>query len=155
MFLALAPFMPKPRLVGIFGRNLLDEPEQAPGFDALMEFRDHKPFECVGEGRESRAAMELLSRRGWRVEAVDLEIRLVHDPGDRPEHRVTELVAAQEGLERAVAAVVGELDAAHTNGVASAGTSSGSIVCSFAISAHSAQNWSSSAGVSFPGPNIS
>ena len=71
VFLALAPFMPKPRLMGIFGRNLLDEPEQAPGFDALMEYRDHKPFECVGEGRESRAAMELLSQSpAWREDAL-------------------------------------------------------------------------------------
>ena len=31
VFLALAPFMPKPRLVGIFGRNLLDDPAQAAG----------------------------------------------------------------------------------------------------------------------------
>ena len=61
VFLALAPFMPKPRLVGIFGRNLLDDPEQVGGFDALLEFQDHKPFECVGEGRESRAAMAALA----------------------------------------------------------------------------------------------
>src|SRR5690606_11248147 len=48
VFLALAPFMPKPRLVAIFGRNLLDDPGLAPGFDALLEYQDHKPFECVG-----------------------------------------------------------------------------------------------------------
>lgn len=67
VFLALAPFMPKPRLMAIFGRNLLDEPEQAPGFDALLEFQDHKPFECVGEGRESRAAMAALAANpSWR-----------------------------------------------------------------------------------------
>ncbi|NLC60657.1 MAG: endonuclease domain-containing protein, partial [Gammaproteobacteria bacterium] len=30
VFLALAPFMSKPRLVGIFGRNLLDDAEQVP-----------------------------------------------------------------------------------------------------------------------------
>jgi hypothetical protein len=71
VFLALAPFMPKPRLVAIFGRNLLDDPEQVPGFDALLEYRDHKPFECVGEGRESRAAMAALARRPeWREDAV-------------------------------------------------------------------------------------
>ena len=71
VFLALAPFMPKPRLVGIFGRNLLDEEEQVPGYDALMEFRDHKPFECVGEARESRAAMAALAARPeWREDAV-------------------------------------------------------------------------------------
>lgn len=71
VFLALAPFMPKPRLVAIFGRNLLDDEEQIPGYDALMEFRDHKPFECVGEARESRAAMAALAARPeWREDAV-------------------------------------------------------------------------------------
>jgi len=71
VFLALAPFMPKPRLVAIFGRNLLDDPEQVPGYDALLEYQDHKPFECVGEGRESRAAMAALAARPeWREDAV-------------------------------------------------------------------------------------
>jgi len=71
VFLALAPFMPKPRLVGIFGRNLLDDAAQVPGFDALLEYRDHKPFECVGEGRESRAAMAALGARPeWREDAI-------------------------------------------------------------------------------------
>ena len=71
VFLALAPFMPKPRLVAIFGRNLLDEPEQAAGFDALIEFRGHKPFECVGEARESRAAFAALVRSpDWREDAL-------------------------------------------------------------------------------------
>lgn len=71
VFLALAPFMPKMRLVGIFGRNLLDDLEQAGGFDALLEFQDHKPFECVGEGRESRAAMATLAARPeWNEDAL-------------------------------------------------------------------------------------
>jgi hypothetical protein len=71
VFLALAPFLPKPRLMGIFGRNLLDEPALAPAFDALIEYRDHKPFECVGEGRESRAAFHALSRSpSWREDAL-------------------------------------------------------------------------------------
>ena len=71
VFLALAPFMPKPRLVSIFGRNLLDDPTQAPGYDALLEYQDHKPFECVGEGRESRAAMVALAKRPeWREDAI-------------------------------------------------------------------------------------
>jgi hypothetical protein len=86
VFLALAVFMPKPRLVTIFGRNLLDEPEQAAGFDALIEYRDHKPFECVGEGKESRAALAALAdSASWREDAIvarfarDIEPRLPAD----------------------------------------------------------------------------
>lgn len=71
VFLALAPFMPKPRLVGIFGRNLLDDANQTSGFDALLEYQDHKPFECVGEGLESRAAMATLGDRPeWREDVI-------------------------------------------------------------------------------------
>ncbi|KRD78730.1 UDP-N-acetyl-alpha-D-muramoyl-L-alanyl-L-glutamate epimerase [Lysobacter sp. Root983] len=87
VFLALAPFMPKPRLVGIFGRNLLDDAGQIGGYDALLEYQDHKPFECVGEGRESRAAMAALSGRPeWRedtlVERFAREIRPQLDAQD-------------------------------------------------------------------------
>lgn len=71
VFLALAPFVPKPRLLQIFGRNLLDDEALAPGFDALIEFHDHKPFECVGEAREARSAFaELAARPEWREDAL-------------------------------------------------------------------------------------
>jgi len=71
VFLALAPFMPKPRLLAIFGRNLLDDPSLAAGFDALLEYQEHKPFECVGEGIESRAALAALAERAeWREDAL-------------------------------------------------------------------------------------
>jgi hypothetical protein len=71
VFLALAPFVAKPRLLAIFGRNLLDDAALAPGFDALLEYRGHKPFECVGEGRESRAALHALTQRPeWAEDAL-------------------------------------------------------------------------------------
>ena len=91
VFLALAPFMPKPRLMGIFGRNLLDDPAQIPGFDALLEYQNHKPFECVGEGRESRAAMAALADRPeWREDALV----------DRFAHEIRPQLDAQElGIE--------------------------------------------------------
>lgn len=76
VFLALAPFLPKPRLLTIFGRNLLDDETQAAGFDALLEYQDHKPFECVGEGAEARAAMVALSRRPeWQEDALVARFR--------------------------------------------------------------------------------
>ena len=76
VFLALAPFLPKPRLLSIFGRNLLDDETQAAGFDALLEYQDHKPFECVGEGAEARAAMVALSQRPeWQEDALITRFR--------------------------------------------------------------------------------
>jgi hypothetical protein len=76
VFLALAPFLPKPRLLQIFGRNLLDEEAQARGFDALIEYHDHKPFECVGEASEARAAFATLAARPeWREDALVMRFR--------------------------------------------------------------------------------
>jgi hypothetical protein len=76
VFLALAPFMPKPRLLQIFGGNLLDDEAQAAGFDALIEYRDHKPFECVGEASEARAAFAALAERPeWREDTLVARFR--------------------------------------------------------------------------------
>jgi UDP-N-acetyl-alpha-D-muramoyl-L-alanyl-L-glutamate epimerase len=61
VFLVMAPWMEPERLVRIFGRDLLADPEQAEGFDELA--MPEKPFECVGTRSESRAAMELLRGR--------------------------------------------------------------------------------------------
>jgi len=72
VFLALAPFVAKPRLLKIFGQNLLDDIELAPAFEALLEWNGaHKPFECVGEAEESRAAFfQLCERADWREDAL-------------------------------------------------------------------------------------
>jgi hypothetical protein len=71
VFLALAPFVGKSALIGIFGRDLLDDPAQFPGFAALCGEGEHKPFECVGEIAESAAVMSHLGRHAdWREDAV-------------------------------------------------------------------------------------
>jgi hypothetical protein len=56
----LAPFLTPEALTAIIGRDMFDDPEQVEGFAALMS-EDDKPFECVGERRESAAAMRMLS----------------------------------------------------------------------------------------------
>jgi hypothetical protein len=76
VFLALAPFVAKPELIGIFGRDMLGDETQCDGFAALCGLREHKPFECVGEISESAAVMaQLGSRPEWREDAV---VRRLH-----------------------------------------------------------------------------
>lgn len=113
VFLALAPFMSKTRLVGIFGRNLLDDPAQTSGYDALLEYQDHKPFECVGEGRESRAAMAVLTTRAeWRGDTlVERFARQIMPQLDQDALRIEPLLVPD--AEQRIPAKLQELLGAH------------------------------------------
>ncbi|SCL15327.1 hypothetical protein GA0070616_0696 [Micromonospora nigra] len=67
VFLAMAPFMPRGRIVRIFGGDLLADPTQIPGYRELLGVDGHKPFECVGEVEESVVALSLLAEQDeWR-----------------------------------------------------------------------------------------
>ncbi len=71
VFLALSPFVAKPDLVEIFGRDLLDDETQRDGFAELCGLRANKPFECVGEVSESAGVMSHLSGHpDWRDDRV-------------------------------------------------------------------------------------
>jgi hypothetical protein len=59
----MAPFMDRGRLRHIFGGDLLDQPEQVPGYLEILGIDAHKPFECVGEVEESLVALRLLADR--------------------------------------------------------------------------------------------
>jgi UDP-N-acetyl-alpha-D-muramoyl-L-alanyl-L-glutamate epimerase len=96
--LMLAPFLDREALTGIIGRDLFADPAEIDGFAALMSDRD-KPFECVGERRESAAAMRILSSLpGWRdtpvVRALSDRARALVDDAD-----VSALLAPAEGLD--------------------------------------------------------
>ncbi|MGO9027637.1 MAG: endonuclease domain-containing protein [Acidimicrobiales bacterium] len=68
--LVLAPFMSPETVAAIIGRDLFADPSQVAGFAALMSDED-KPFECVGERRESAVALRLLSELpAWRQSVV-------------------------------------------------------------------------------------
>ena len=68
--LMLAPFLDPDGLTAIIGTDMFADPGQVPGFAALMSDTD-KPFECVGERRESAVALRLLAGRpAWRNSAV-------------------------------------------------------------------------------------
>ena len=66
VFLMLAPFLDPDRLAAIFGQNLLEDPRQVEGFRDLFA-AGRKPYECVGEQRESLLAfLLLLEHPKWR-----------------------------------------------------------------------------------------
>ncbi|HSZ70646.1 MAG TPA: hypothetical protein VK756_09815 [Solirubrobacteraceae bacterium] len=71
VFLILAPFMAPAALREIFGVDLLDDESQFEGFALLTATGGSKPFECVGEERESLAAIRLLAADPrWREQSV-------------------------------------------------------------------------------------
>lgn len=61
VYLALAPFMTPDALERIFGSNLLADESLLPGFRELLAVDGAKPFECVGEAGEARAALSALT----------------------------------------------------------------------------------------------
>lgn len=71
VFLALAPFVDKSRLIATFGRDMLDDAAQTDGFAELCGLQSHKPFECVGEIEECATTLaQLASMAEWRDAAV-------------------------------------------------------------------------------------
>ncbi len=67
--LMLAPFLAATELATVFGGSEpLDDPANAPRFRALLGLEaDAKPFECVGDAEECRAALRLTTQRADRA----------------------------------------------------------------------------------------
>lgn len=65
VFLALSPFIPRDRLIQIFGKNMLDDITQEDGFSELCGLKGHKPFECVGEIEECQQILKTLTTTAW------------------------------------------------------------------------------------------
>ena len=71
VYLILAPFTDPEHLSEVFGRDLLDDPDQYDGFALLTATGGEKPFECVGEVEECLAAIRLLRGQDqWCAHAV-------------------------------------------------------------------------------------
>lgn len=71
VFLILAPWMTRERLVAIFGQNVLDETGNIPAYRELTGLAGHKPWECVGEILEAAACLWQISENPeWRDSAV-------------------------------------------------------------------------------------
>jgi len=93
VYLVLAAFLAPSALRAIFGRDLLNEPEQIPGFEELLGLARHKPFECVGTEAESMVALSFAARRtDWSSHSVvahfEATIPGLGDVHDALEHQV-------------------------------------------------------------------
>lgn len=83
--LSLALFLPPADVRAILGDDLLNRADQVDGFRALCGVGRDKPFECVGETGESRAALSALAQNNqWQqhivVRAIAPELQAVAVP---------------------------------------------------------------------------
>ncbi len=82
VYLMLATALGRKEMVGIFGSDLLGDPEQADGFCQLLDL-DRKPFECVGTRSESIEALsELAASAEWAESVVVGAMKRSLGPGD-------------------------------------------------------------------------
>ena len=68
--------MTKQRLLGIFGKNLLDAPENEASYRELTGLAGQKPWECVGEIEEAAACLYALTEHpDWEHAAIVRALR--------------------------------------------------------------------------------
>ena len=76
VFLILAPWMSRERLVAIFGQNVLNDAENIPAYRELTGLAGHKPWECVGEILEAAACLWRISKDPqWSGSAVVIALK--------------------------------------------------------------------------------
>ncbi len=64
VYMALAPFVPEEKLSMLWnGKNLLLDPSLEPTYRKLLGIEGDKPLDCVGDIKESRAAMRLAQEK--------------------------------------------------------------------------------------------
>lgn len=67
-WIILSPFLPKEKLIAIFGKDLMADESLRPIFEELNGTAAVKPFECVGTVEEVRACMAIQSKAPELVE---------------------------------------------------------------------------------------
>lgn len=76
VFLVLAPWMTRERLVAIFGANVLDDESNIAAYRELTGLSGHKPWECVGEILEAAACLWRLGQNPeWQSSAIVSALR--------------------------------------------------------------------------------
>lgn len=80
IFLALTPFIGQSKLEALFGgNNLLLDASLEPTYRQLLGIEGNKPLDCVGEVRESRAAMKLAQELYPELRKYEFELDSTYD----------------------------------------------------------------------------
>ena len=85
VFLILAPFMNKDKLIQAVGVNPLNDKTQEKGYSELLGLSGYKPFECVGEVNECRWAFSQLKQDpNWKNDYIvrTLQVPFAEEPFD-------------------------------------------------------------------------
>jgi UDP-N-acetyl-alpha-D-muramoyl-L-alanyl-L-glutamate epimerase len=91
VFLALTPFIARNKLEEIFhGKNLLLEPALENTYKQLLGIEGDKPLECVGEIKESRAAMRQAQSIYPTLSKYDFELPKNYDYKQPQPHSIPE-----------------------------------------------------------------
>ena len=69
-WIILSPFLPKEKLIAIFGKDLMADESLRPIFEELNGTIPVKPFECVGTVEEVRACMEAADGCREKIEGI-------------------------------------------------------------------------------------
>lgn len=89
VFLVQTPFVAREKLEALFGgKNLLLDPELEPTYKQLLGIEGDKPLECVGEIKESRAAMRLSQKQYPELVKYNFELPADYDYQTLSEHRM-------------------------------------------------------------------
>lgn len=80
VFLILTPFIERQKLETLWGgKNLLLDPNLEPTYKQLLGIEGNKPLDCVGEVKESRAAMRLAQKQYQELMKYEFELPVDYD----------------------------------------------------------------------------
>ena len=99
VYLILAAWLPPTTLIPIFGRDILDQPRNHGGYEEILGYAGHKPFECVGDYAEAREALRMIAARPeWHasslVSTLSERLKDFHDPDNLPRGDVSSNIPA-------------------------------------------------------------
>ncbi len=86
VYLCLAPFLSKEKLVQIFGQDLLDKADLEHLYAEILGLENFKPFECVGTPEESLAAIYMTSLKMDFAESMLIK-KFVNEWKDKAENQ--------------------------------------------------------------------